>query len=560
MSAVELSEAISAVVNRLVSLAAADEALRPELRRLAEAVLAATQPAAAPTREVERADGRGEPEIAAADSGAADVDDGLTAPAFGRDKRSVPPVGRGGQPAHKPVPAERRSSPVSPPERREPLPPLTLGGTPATAEPAYRPPRPEWQTADEDDLSQIIARCRLKAEGSRWAATRQRLMAESVNYATEIEPRDRDIISRARMLPDCFLWMNHPSGPSPSNLKLYDDMAGCFDAVADALSILKQIEDEPDVDQVVFERCLDLLAEAQSALRAAIAAIDGPVDRDQLRAFNRLRRATAERQIYVQRYMRADDPADPTAWEDLCARIEMLDMTLQESSQKTKQRRKLLGKVRHKLTLITEEPEQAEAHCAILAETIDELVQGGLPPSNRELRDLLLPVIDDLPELPATPPGFELVLREIDRYLATTPSPPGTPSAAGQATPEVRLAARALEGKSIVLIGGENRPGAAQSLESAFRLKELIWVATREHQSIDGFEAPIARTDVAVVLLAIRWTSHSYGDVKYFCEKHGKPLVRLPAGYNPNQVAVQILSQCGDKLGVTARSGVTAAK
>ena len=31
-------------------------------------------------------------------------------------------------------------------------------------------------------------------------------------------------------------------------------------------------------------------------------------------------------------------------------------------------------------------------------------------------------------------------------------------------------------------------------------------------------------TQGAIVLLAIRWSSHSFGDVKVFCEKYGKPL------------------------------------
>ena len=52
-----------------------------------------------------------------------------------------------------------------------------------------------------------------------------------------------------------------------------------------------------------------------------------------------------------------------------------------------------------------------------------------------------------------------------------------------------------------------------------------------------------ARQDVAAVLLAIRWTSNSYGAVKDFCRKHGKVFVRLPSGYNPNQVAHQLLLQ-----------------
>ena len=55
----------------------------------------------------------------------------------------------------------------------------------------------------------------------------------------------------------------------------------------------------------------------------------------------------------------------------------------------------------------------------------------------------------------------------------------------------------------------------------------------------------IARADVDAVLLAIRWSSHSYGDVRAICEKYGKEFFRLPAGYNPNQVAHQLLQQRG---------------
>ena len=51
------------------------------------------------------------------------------------------------------------------------------------------------------------------------------------------------------------------------------------------------------------------------------------------------------------------------------------------------------------------------------------MVTEGIAPSNSEIRELLLPVIDELPDRDELPPGFRLVLREIDRFLATrTPS------------------------------------------------------------------------------------------------------------------------------------------
>ena len=68
----------------------------------------------------------------------------------------------------------------------------------------------------ESDLQLIEARCRLKAEGARWAAARQRSLRDGADYYTEIEPRDREIISKAKALEDCFMWMNHSSAPSPA--------------------------------------------------------------------------------------------------------------------------------------------------------------------------------------------------------------------------------------------------------------------------------------------------------------------------------------------------------
>jgi hypothetical protein len=79
-------------------------------------------------------------------------------------------------------------------------------------------------------------------------------------------------------------------------------------------------------------------------------------------------------------------------------------------------------------------------------------------------------------------------------------------------------------------------------------LKSLIWIETKEHQSIETFEPIIARPEVALVLLAIRWSSHAFGEVRQFCEQHRKPLVRLPGGYGLNQVATQIVLQSSQQL------------
>ena len=179
---------------------------------------------------------------------------------------------------------------------------------------------------------------------------------------------------------------------------------------------------------------------------------------------------------------------------------------------------------------------------------VDELVAEGIAPSNREIRELLLPLIDDMPDRDDLPPGFRRVLREIDRFLAIR-SLPARSAVSHEPTAEVREVGRLLAGRSVVLIGGNRRREAQQSLRSALGLLDLIWIETKEHQAVAEFEPLIVRPDVALVLLAIRWSSHAFGDVKRLCDRHGKPLARLPGGYGPNQVAAQIHSQCSGQLG-----------
>src|SRR5262249_1594313 len=152
-----------------------------------------------------------------------------------------------------------------------------------------------------------------------------------------------------------------------------------------------------------------------------------------------------------------------------------------------------------------------------------------------------------LPEFEDMPSGFALVLREIDRYLATRSASTESTAAAAQ-TGDVKEVARLLAGKCVVLIGGSRRRQAQESLERAFALEHLIWIETKPPRAVAGFEPLIARPDVVRVLLAIRWSSHSFKDVKAICDAHGKPLVRLPGGYNPNQFAAQILGQSSAQL------------
>jgi hypothetical protein len=174
-------------------------------------------------------------------------------------------------------------------------------------------------------------------------------------------------------------------------------------------------------------------------------------------------------------------------------------------------------------------------------------VLAGLPPSDKGLREALLPVLDRLPTGPDVPAGLRLAVREVEKFRQSRPLPEATTEG-----PEpgalVREARKLLAGRSVVLIGGEARRGAKEALERALGSKEVIWLRGKDYRSYLDFEPFVARPDVAVVVLAIRWSSHSFGEIRSLCERYGKPLVRLPGGYNPNQVAQQVVTQAGKRL------------
>jgi hypothetical protein len=449
------------------------------------------------------------------------------------------------------LPPSPNAPPPEPPSRPELFEPEERHDDPSSSD---QPRRPfvKWLPTTDAELPMIEARCRLKAEAARWAAERRRLLNANADFRTEIEPRDRDMIWQAKQLPECFLWMSHPSAPNPHDVGQWQILAGCFDVLADAVALIRRILDEADSASDLFSQAVDLLAEAQSSLRIIVARLEGPpTDHDQARVFGWLKSVAMNRQIFIRRYMRLDDPADPDRWLDLRNRIANFQVQSEDGRKKVKLRKKGLDRIRHKLSLLTSTSDaEMTALWASIAEIVDELVSAGMPPSSVELRDLLMEHVEHLPEMASMPKGFQLTIREIDRYLASLPDK-SQEEEADTTAPQIAEVADMLAGKAVVLIGGDRRPFAAEALERSFLLSELIWIDTRAHESVSGFEPYVARPEVAMVLLAIRWSSHSYGEVQDFCRTYGKPLVRLPGGYNPNQVAAQILEQCSERLSTT---------
>ena len=358
----------------------------------------------------------------------------------------------------------------------------------------------------------------------------------------ENAPDEPEMVAWSSGLVDSFFWSEATNNAPSVDFALIDNVGGCFEAVSEALALVRAMLDEHLGKPKGLERSLPLVAEAQSGLRAAFQRLGAAADPDQLEVFEWLKVAAARHHVYIKRFMRADEVADPADWYGLLARIELAAGAGKHSRLPDSQVERIQNCLKH-----LQGGAANDSDWLALINVVGQIVGEGVPPSNREIRELLLPVIDELPERDDYPDGFRLVLREIDRFLATRSAPTRT-SIAHEPSAEVQEAARLLAGTSIVLIGGNRRREAQEALRRALELKDLIWIETKEHQAVDTFEPLIARAEVALVLLAIRWSSHAFGDVKQICDRHAKLLVRLPGGYNPNQVAAQVLSQSSAQL------------
>ena len=395
------------------------------------------------------------------------------------------------------------------------------------------------QYVSEQELPEIEWRCRLKAEACRWIVEKRRMIETGLqNQVTE---KEFYLIERAKAVPDCYLWMLRTT----ANNEPLEQLAINFDAAAEILQFAYYIiHNRPNELGTV----LQLLAETQSSLFSAVQKVTKVLDRDQYRLYVWLKRETVEQQLYIHRYMRLDDVADPANSADLYERIVILKQQIKETDRMGKERMKLLKKIRHKRKLLRDDPKETATHWRIIIETVDKLIELGSQPSSIELRDEILPIVEEIPSDLELSPPFLLVLREIDRYLANRPSSV-VQEQVEPLSAETQEVARLMKGQSMVMIGGDKRLNAYNSLKEAFNLEELYWLDTKEtHQSVEDFEPYICRPDVAIVLLAIRWSRHRYGDVKMYCDIHQKALVRLPSGYGINQVANQILDQASERL------------
>ncbi|MGL6073077.1 MAG: hypothetical protein ACRC8S_02825 [Fimbriiglobus sp.] len=402
----------------------------------------------------------------------------------------------------------------------------------ATAEKAYTPAT--------SSLAEIAARCRLKAQVSR-------AFADAAELDSGIAEHDRTVwLRQAQEMRDCYLWMLYLKPLPPG---LWNNLASAYDCAAEAADLLGKLE--PDTDPEQLKTLLQLMAEGQAVLYAAVEGMDfGTKDYDQIGLFKWIQDRREAEDIFIPRFLKSSDRADPATAPDVLKRLREA-RTVSRPKDSKKEVKKALGNLKYKLKPLQTDPLGETVDWPGVVAMVDRLILELRVPANHiELRECLIPAQQVIPEEHITPP-LQAALEEVDRYLEVVAKRELEEESRDHEpvyNSEVLKVREHLHGTELVFIGGDARPHSADSVIAAFGLSDLNWIAVPRHSSTSIFESPIARQEVRVVVVATRWSSHSYQDVRDFCVKYGKLFIKLPAGYHPNQLAHAILTQAGQRL------------
>jgi len=402
-----------------------------------------------------------------------------------------------------------RSAPDPEPVRDEPA---------ALEEPTgNQPDYAEWP-----DLDKVTINLGLKSRAARWVAehgyTEERA-ALSERYALMDDAR----------ASGSFLWMFDRNRVDPYATAALGEVAELYALTARALAFWQTAGDTPD------ERDVDkVMAETQAALRTAAFTTGGWYDPDQFALFTALRLSAQASRTFLPQLSRDYQPLGVAV---LTARLDELEEARAQGEAQARSVGQTRNKLRYHVSLVVKDPgdraqwfkvDEATKELYALDDDAQKLLAS--------LRGLEVP--EGLPELAAS------------LEVETAPTLRAEPNLTDAPSEDVNRARDLLQGREIVIVGGDERKEAVTQLSAAFGCR-VRWIETAPHTSLTVLE-PAITNDVAVVLLLIRWSSHVYGELVHVCKARGVPLVRLVGGYNPNRVAHDVLEQAGERMKAAA--------
>lgn len=417
-----------------------------------------------------------------------------------------------------------------------------------------------YSAPPEVDIAVVEKRCRLKAQACDLAVLkRQNDLSGHHDSDAEILQQLNAMVVIAKELPNCFLWTFWRERPLPDDATILT-ASRCYITLADAAALMRKVDDAAARGIAVDDAAaMRLLAEADSALRVVLARTWIEEDRDQVDVHHWLRRATAQRRVYIERFMTMSDPADPTQSAELAERIRATSSSVEDVARQDKAIKKPLSQVRYHSNFLSKLPagdpaEQVE-HWKKIAEGLHLLAQAHVMMSDPRIAEALAPIVTlQIPEVLSED-------RELAAALQYAAKPRGGDAEAmpdedddqtgSRPWSEQVLAVREwLRGGRLVIVGGERRQAAVDQFVSAFELKEVDWIDLVEHGSSAPLRTAIQRLDTSAVLLIVKLIGHLHAEkAQQWADESKVPCAWLKADYNPERAARDILEQLAGRFG-----------
>lgn len=406
------------------------------------------------------------------------------------------------------------------------------------------PPQQEPPKPNRIDLGLVEERARLKAESCRFFIERRRDRGDPVREPA-LKARMDAMIATAKSMPDCFLWVLWPHQEQVADDRLLE-IAACYDALAESVALCaRAVATDGRFSEGEVQQAFQLLAEATSALRASLGVTwltSDDIDQEETHIW--LRRESLSRGVFVERYMKIDDPASPEGAGEVITEAKRLIAMEEARLKRSRKVDQLLNKAVYHARRIRNDAQPDRHDFETINWVMEELRTSGIGPTNARVAEFR-ESIEGI-EFPPDMMRHEHLSFESRRIEARSTKAGDNWS---DRVAEVRLL---LNGGRIVIIGGEPRQDAISRLESAFGVT-VEWVELAEHGSSARIKAPIERPNTRVVLLLIKLTGHLHADEARECARSASvPCVNIEAGYNPNMVAEQVLAQARERLSSNA--------
>jgi hypothetical protein len=175
-------------------------------------------------------------------------------------------------------------------------------------------------------------------------------------------------------------------------------------------------------------------------------------------------------------------------------------------------------------------------------EQVAKCLEAGIRPTNPKLRELLLPYrayLDDLPvaqgkALVKALKQYELKLLA-EKQVVSDVEDPADPDPA-----ELKAVKEYLAGKKLLLVGGQSQPARIRKLKEVLGV-DAVWPGSDKDDRAEMFRKYV--DDADVVCLLIRWSRHSYAEVRKWAREQGKVTVTLKAGIGANRLVNDIYTQ-----------------